>query len=128
MRRDPSLLAAQFGLTCAVALIVGVIFYKLTKDLEVCRLHNGDLPVCVCPETVLFVSCSSSALFFPGHPNTHPLSPSLLFLLTTCCPPGTAQPDGCPVLRGDLLFPAVTVFRGGIVQRKADVQSGAGCW
>jgi hypothetical protein len=35
MRRDPSLLAAQFGLTCAVALVVGGIFFKLTKDLEV---------------------------------------------------------------------------------------------
>jgi hypothetical protein len=38
MRRDPSLLAAQLGLTCAVALVVGGIFYNLTFDLEVsCR-------------------------------------------------------------------------------------------
>ncbi len=33
--RDPSLLSAQFGLTCVVALLIGAVFFDLNYDLDV---------------------------------------------------------------------------------------------
>ena len=40
MRRDPSLLAAQFCLTVVVAAVVSATFYHLTIDLEVCSVDE----------------------------------------------------------------------------------------